>query len=48
VTLPDLDTDGAPSYTAAAQALWRHEERQPGSRGELQVVTVFVREGASS
>jgi hypothetical protein len=47
VALPDVDESGAPSYTAAAQALWKHEQDQPHARGELQVITVFVTEGAT-
>ncbi|MGH7577473.1 MAG: DUF6603 domain-containing protein [Longimicrobiales bacterium] len=47
VALRDIDEAGAPSYTAAAQALWKHEEEQPHTRGELQVITVFREEGAT-
>lgn len=48
VALADLDEGGAPSYTAAAQALWRHEQEQPEERDELQVITVFASEGAGA
>ena len=47
VDLPDL-AETAPSYTAAAQALWDHERRNPTLRGKLQVTTVFEAEGARS
>ncbi|MEJ2503210.1 MAG: hypothetical protein P8177_07805 [Gemmatimonadota bacterium] len=47
VGLADLDPGGAPSYTAAAQALWRHEEERPEDRGRLQVITVFATDGDS-
>ena len=47
IALPDVDEGGAPSYTAAAQALWKHEQEAPHARGELQVITVFVTEGAT-
>jgi hypothetical protein len=47
VTLPGLDGD-APSYTAAVQALREHELANPAQKGTLQVVTVFVTEGANS
>jgi hypothetical protein len=44
VAIPDLGDEGAPSYTAAGQALWRHEEERPEDRGALQIVTVFATE----
>jgi Family of unknown function (DUF6603) len=47
VALPGLDGD-APSYTAAAQALWEHEQENPAQKGRLQIITVFVTEGADS
>jgi len=47
VALPGLE-ESAPSYTAAAQALWEHEQQDPGEKGRLQVITVFVAEGANS
>ena len=40
VALPEL-TGSAPSYTAAAQALWRHVAGRPDLQDELQVITVF-------
>ncbi len=42
VVISGLNDDGAPSYTAAAQALWRHEADNPTDRGELQVITSFI------
>ena len=46
VELPGLSGDGAASYTAAAEVLWRHLEAQPAASGTLQVLTVFSAEGA--
>jgi hypothetical protein len=48
IALPDVDEGGAYSYTEAAQALWKHEEEQPHARGELQVITVFVKQGVGA
>lgn len=47
VSLPELN-GGVRSYTAAAQALWRHLERQPALRGSLQVVSTFDIEGSNA
>ena len=44
VTLPGLER-GAPSYTAAAQALWRHVKKDPALRDELQVIPTRIAEG---
>ena len=45
--VPGLE-GGAPSYTAALQALREQVEREPTLRGELQVITLRVPEGVRS
>lgn len=46
VALPGVGEEGAPSYTAAAQALWSLQQEDPDEGAELQVITTFARGGA--